>query len=216
MTLIELLIAISVSTLILGIALSVYVTISGSLRRQNERHRDAGVLAIDELRHDLAACLHASFSNVPAFDVQGPADETVEPVLSSLAFCAGSMKTIDDDFARLGVARIRYTVQPGPGGSDGGTLVREMVTLWGEQALAPPTSNVLLNAVTRFAVTALDGPTWTNRWQSTAAHPVPRAARVSLAWKAGATTEAATILVFIPAGNAIKPASAKPKEQPPR
>jgi len=48
MTLIEILIAISISALIMGVAVSVYVTILGSLRRQNDPRWDSAASALAE------------------------------------------------------------------------------------------------------------------------------------------------------------------------
>ena len=215
MTLIEILVAISISALIMGVALSVYVTVLGSLRRQNDARWDSAASTLDALRHDLVSCVPASFSNAPAFQVdqtsvdQTSVDQTLDDdrALSTLSFCTGDLKEGEEDFARLEIRRNRYSVQPGSPATNQ-ALVRETVTLWGAEALGTPSSNELMNAVSRFEVNVLDGDTWTNQWQSKPNHLLPRAARVRLEWATGHTTETASIVVYIPAGNSVRAESA--------
>ncbi len=205
MTLIEILVAISISTIIVGVALSAYLTLSASLRRQADTRLDDALTALDNLRHDLVSCSQVTFSNTPAFEVRttGNTDET--PALSTLAFCSGNLPTKANDFSRMDVQRIRYTLQPDtdPGGAQ--TLMREALTLWGSEALAAPLSNAVLKNVSRFEMQVLEGSGWTNQWTSRLNRPFPRAARVRLDWKSARTTETASIVIFIPAGNTLSP-----------
>ena len=205
MTLIEILVAISISALILGVALSVYVTVASSLRRQNDPRWDSATAALSELRHDLVSCVPASFSNTPAFQVDQT--EGNDHGISTLSFCVGDLGENQEDFSRLEIRRNFYSLQSGDSATNQ-ALVRETVTLWGAEALGAPSSNELLSAVARFDVAVLDGDIWTNRWQSKPNHLLPRAARVRLDWTTTHTTETASIVVFIPAGNRLRPGEA--------
>jgi type II secretion system protein J len=205
MTLIEILVAISVSTIIMGIALSAYLTLSASLRRQADTRLDDALVALDNMRHDLASCSQASFSNTPIFEVRttGGNDETSP--LSALSFCSVSLPPKANDLSRMEVHRIRYTLQPSRDTGGTQTLTRESLTLWGAEALASPVSNAVLKGVSRFEVQVMEGSGWTNQWTSRLNRQVPRATRVRLDWEAARTTETASIVIFIPAGNNLSP-----------
>lgn len=205
LTLIEILVAISVSTVIVGVALSAYLTLSASLRRQADTRLDDALIALDNLRHDLASCSQVSFSNTPVFEVRTTGDSEETPPLSTLAFHSGNLPPKATDFSRMEVQRIRYTLQPDNDDSGSQTLLREALTLWGAEALAPPLSNAVLKGVSRFEVRVLEGSGWTNQWSSRLNRPFPRAARVRLDWKSAHTTETASIVIFIPAGNTLSP-----------
>jgi hypothetical protein len=200
MTLIEILIAVSVSTLIMGVALSVYLTLSASLLRQTNTRIDDVAVALDSLRHDLACCVQVSFSNTPAFEVQTVPDGDGSSAPSTLALCAANLPSGEAEFARMEVKHIRYALRPD---GDKQLLQRESVTLWGAEAFASPVSNALLKGVSRFELSVLDNAGWTNRWSSRPNRPLPRAARIRLDWESARTTETASIVVFIPAGNSL-------------
>jgi hypothetical protein len=103
------------------------------------------------------------------------------------------------------VHRIRYTLQPSRDTGGTQTLTRESLTLWGAEALASPVSNAVLKGVSRFEVQVMEGSGWTNQWTSRLNRQVPRATRVRLDWEAARTTETASIVIFIPAGNNLSP-----------
>jgi prepilin-type N-terminal cleavage/methylation domain-containing protein len=197
MTLIELLTAISVATLVLVASVSVFLTVSHSLRRQQNDTHGAVRAALDQLRHDLAVCAQAPFTNVPAFLVEYSSPGTNVPGLSGRAFSVGRVPAVEDDFSKLEIERIRYTVQPD------GRLIRETMTLWGADALAPAQSNAVLKDVTAFEVSVLAESSWTNQWKSSTRTLLPAAARIRLDWRTAVTTETATVEIFIPSGNQV-------------
>jgi type II secretion system protein J len=195
MTLIELLVAISVATMVFAASVSLYLVITASLLHQQERRNEAGAAALDQIRHDLAGCAQAPFSNLPPFKVESPAHDTNAPGLCFLEFFVGSIPLPEDDFSKLEIHRIRYSV------SGASVLMRESVSLWGTDALGPATSNGVLEGVTAWEVSVLTESGWTNQWASSARRLFPQAARLRLDWRAASTTETATVEVFIPAGN---------------
>jgi type II secretion system protein J len=197
MTLIELLVAISVSTMVFAASVSLYMVITASILRQQERRHEAGAAALDQIRHDLAGCAQAPFSNMPPFKVESPAHDTNAPGLCSLEFFVGSIPLPEDDFSKLEIHRIRYSV------TDASVLMRESVSLWGTDALGPATSNGVLEGVTAWEVSVLTESGWTNQWTSSARRLFPQAARLRLDWRTASTTETATVEVFIPAGNGV-------------
>ena len=202
MTLIELLVSIAIASLVFAASVSLYLTVTDSLGRQKDNPRGRAYPALDQLRHDLTACAQVPSSNVPAFVLECQVLQTNTPGLASLAFSIGSIPGPDDDFSKVEIKRVRYSVVSGDEQSNP-VLVREIMTLWGTDALAPAMSNALLDGVVAFNVGALADTEWTNTWKSSGRAVLPRAVRIRLDWKAGNTTETAQVDVFIPAGNQV-------------
>jgi type II secretion system protein J len=194
-TLVELLVSISVASLVFAAAVSVYLVVNASLRRQQERHHEEVAAALDLVRHDLAACAQAPFSNMPPFVLECVAPDTNTAGPCSLAFSIGSIASPEEDFSKLEIRRVRYSV------TAAGVLMREVQTLWGTDALAPPKSNAVMEGVGAWEVAVLADSDWTNQWTSTPRSLFPRAARLRLDWRTSVTTETASVEVFIPAGN---------------
>lgn len=202
MTLVEILVALSVSSLILVAAVAVYRTMTTSIRRQQAQRLEPAHAVLDQLRQDLSQCAQVPSSNSPAFSLESVVIESNAPCHSSLAFSCGSLPAPESDFSGLEVVRVRYTLIPTGAGSEG-QLVRESQCLWGSNALAPAVSNTLLEQVVAFEVAVLSDAGWTNNWTSSSRTLVPRAARLRLEWGGGAPRQAAQLEVFIPAGNVV-------------
>jgi len=202
MTLVEILVAMSVSALILLAAVSVYRTLVGSLHRQQSSRQTPAYAALEQLRQDLAQCAQVPSTNLPAFLLESQSRGTNLPHLSSLDFSMGGLPSADTDFSNLEVTRIRYHLIPAEADGDG-ILVRETMSLWGPNALAPAVSNGILDHVMVFEVFVLSDTGWTNNWVSSNRTLTPRAARLRLDWRTETSTETASLEVFIPAGNLV-------------
>ncbi|GEM_PF-1652415 len=208
LTLVEILVAVSVATLIVTVALSLYFTFSASFRRLASPRRQEAASAMDEIRRDLSCCVQAVFSNIPAFEVACSESGGRTPSLSTLAFRMAEHLPGNEETAPLAIHQRRYALVDSGKAS---VLFRESVCLWGPDAMSPSTSNAILKDITRFDVQVLDGGQWTNRWSSAGGRMFPRAARVTMAWRETQATGSASMLVFIPAGNSIPP----PRRQTP-
>lgn len=203
-TLVELLVAIGVGSLVFMASVSVYLVVTSSLGRQRSSAHDTAYATLDQLRHDLAACAQAPSSNTPVFSVECQLQETNMPGVSSLVFSQGRLPSPDDDFSRLEVIRVRYgVISPASLQEAGGRLIKETMTLWGADAFAPAVTSVMMEGVSAFEVQALAEAGWTNAWSSSARSLYPRAVRIRLDWRTSVTTETATVDVFVPAGNSI-------------
>lgn len=206
MTLIELLVGISIATVVLIASVSVYLVVTSSLRRQQKNTRETAYAVLEQVRHDLAACAQAPSTNIPPFLLECAATGTNVPVLAALSFSTGTVPEPQDDFSKLEIRRIRYSVVPTSPGQDreeGGVLTRETTTLWGTDALAPAVSNPVMSGVTAFDVQVYAGSAWTNEWKSSGGTLMPCAARIRLDWRTATTSETASVEVFIPAGNPV-------------
>jgi type II secretory pathway component PulJ len=203
MTLVEILVALSVSTLVLAIALSIYYTFSSSFRDAGNPLSRQATLAVDTLRHDLASCLQLSFSNNPTFELESEPSGLDGRFRSTLVFHVALSPPGDQGVPRMTIQRLAYSLQENPSNPADSALVRESVTVWGPDAMAAPVSNAALVGVSHFEVSVLDQKGWTNRWKSTRTSIIPRAARISFDWQTPRTNESVAIVVFIPAGNGI-------------
>ncbi len=202
MTLVEILVALSVSLLVLLASVSVYRTLTGSMQRQQSSRQAPAYAALEQLRQDLAQCAQVPATNFPAFVLESRLGESNAPQISSLAFSMGSLPDAAADFSELGITRIRYNLISSESDSDG-RLVRESMSLWGSNALAPAVSNIVLDHVTAFELAVLSDTVWTNNWTSSSRVLVPRAARIQLDWSTETSTETAQLEVFIPVGNLV-------------
>ena len=209
MTLIELMVSIGVATLVFSAAVSVYLVVTSSLRRQQADTQSVACAVLEQLRHDLTACAQSASTNMPAFVLDCPAHDTNSPGFSDLAFSTGRTPSPDDDFSRLEIERIHYSVQ-----SADGQLIRETQPLSGANALAPAVSNIVMQGVTAFEVSVLPDTTWTNVWQSSARTVIPHAARIRLDWQTSSTSATASVDVFIPAGNPVSAPAPAPAPVP--
>lgn len=208
MTLVEILVALSVSALILSAAALVYRTITASLRRQQSSRQESAYSALEQLRQDLVQCAQVPSTNLPAFVLESQSSGSNTPQISSLAFSAGSLPAPETDFSSLEVSRIRYNLILMDADTEG-RLVRETMSLWGSNALSPAVSNTLLDHVTAFEVSVLADTGWTNTWSSSNRLLVPRAARLRLDWRTDTSLETARMEVFIPAGNLVPSGKSK-------
>ncbi len=201
MTLIELMVAVGVATLVFAAAVSVFLVISRSLHRPLSGSRETAYAVLEQLRNDLTAGAQSVSTTMPACVVDCPVHETNTPGMATLALTVGRIPVQDEDFSRLETGRVRYGVMPA--GAAGGRLMRETMTLWGPEAMAPAVSNAVMEGVVGFEVAARTETGWTNAWTSSARTLFPRAVRVRLEWLAGATSETAVVEIFIPAGNPV-------------
>ncbi|MEI6166228.1 MAG: type II secretion system protein GspJ [bacterium] len=202
MTLVEILVALSVSSLILVAAVSVYRTMTGSLHRQQSRRLEPAYAVLEQLRQDLSQCAQVPSSNIPAFILKSVFIESNAPQQSVLAFSRGHLPSPESDFSGMEVMRLRYSLISS-GAGPAGALVRESQSLWGSNALAPAVSNTLLEHVTAFEVSVLSESGWTNNWESSSRTLLPRAARLRMDWETGAQLDSTRLEVFIPAGNVV-------------
>jgi len=181
MTLIELLLAFFLAVLLAAVGLSVYFTVSGSLRRQQDRRWQSAATALEMVRKDLACCLPATPDGQEPFALDCVGDPMATNTRSALRCLTVVVPTEQPTFERLEAVRVRYAVHPLPDGQGQLGLWREALPLTGTGRPAV-SSNLLFGGVSAFEVRVMLGGTWTNRWQSTVRQPLPQAATLRIAW----------------------------------
>ena len=199
MTLIELILAIAIASLVITLVFSVYHTVSVTMQGQEERRRgaDAAADAVQQIARDLA-CTFAPKSDrgVQVHPREGRLGSTV----SQLSFCTAVMPEGETDLRWFELHRVAYRV--GIDAKDAVVLFRENQPLAGPGAFAPPVTNVLAGDVESFRVSVYDGSEWKDEWSSGDA-ACPRAARIELTARYGSGTKTFQTEVLIPAGNSV-------------
>jgi type II secretion system protein J len=210
-TLVELLVAMAISTFVAAAALSVFLTITASQRRQTESRREDALQALDVLRRDVACALPTAFTSAPPFALETAAGNPLadpDGGRADLILTTGRLDDDATDLTRLHVWRVRYRrVSTGP--HDATTvLTREAVRLDAPGSEAGTETGILFRGVVSFDVSVLQGATWTNHWMPSSRQPLPKAVRMELGWTEAGTTVTAGAWTVLPAAQAF-PAKTK-------
>lgn len=205
-TLVELLIAVAASTLVAAAALSVFLTITSSQRRQTESRRDEALQALEVLRRDIACALPTAYTNAPSFTLESssgaPTGLTGEDH-TDLKLTMGALDEDSTDLTRLRLWQVQYRrIPPGPGHATP-VLRRDAVRLDAPGLGRSAETGILFRGAASFAISVFDGATWTNRWTPSSRRPLPKAVRMELGWTEAATTMTAEAWTVIPAAQAF-------------
>jgi len=214
-TLIELLTAIVVSTLVVAVALSLYLTITASLRRQVASRREEALQALDVVRRDLACALPTSVTSSPPFALVVDAGALGASSNSDLTLTTATLDAPETPLAQMQVWRVRYRLVATETPEADAMLVREAVRLDAQSYAKASATNTLFRGAASFQVNVLAGTAWAGCWTPTASQPVPGAANVQLGWHGAWTTETATAWTVIPAALTLPGPSHQPANAPP-
>lgn len=185
-TLPEVLVAVAIATVLLGVLFSFYWAISRAVWQQEARRQggDALATALDRVVRDIQGALLAPGYESGGLRLRSP--DAVTGTSSILELCmtrSGGGPGLGQDARWYEVIQIRYEVVP-TADSPSGTLLRIEQALAGPDALNDPVTNRLFTGVAQFEVDlrrAANG--WTNEWSLAAddENPVwPQAARVRI------------------------------------
>lgn len=199
MTLIELLLAIAIASLVITLVFSVYRTVSTTMQGQDDRRRgaDAASDAVQRIAHDLACTFAPKSDAACEFTLEKGAST---PAASQLSFCTAVMPEGETDLRWFELHRVAYRV--GADSENAMALFRENQPLAGPGAFAPPVTNTLAGNVESFRISVYDGSEWKDEWSS-AEGTCPRAARIELIAKYGSGTKTFQTEVLIPVGNSV-------------
>ncbi len=198
-TLVELMLAISIAVVLVGLIFSLYFAVSRTVEDQHERRTGgtAMILALEQITRDLVNAIP-----VPGYEENGFLLETEEAArgpASHLTFCSARTRPAPTgetgdpaetetgdhparDLRWFEVWEISYRLEYAP--RERGRLIRTERPIVGPEALEPPRTNVLATGVDQFHVRVRQDDDWTDTWtvdphdeQAT----WPRAARITLA-----------------------------------
>jgi prepilin-type N-terminal cleavage/methylation domain-containing protein len=200
MTLIELILALAIASLVITLVFSVYRTVSVTMQGQEERRRgaDDAANAVRQIARDLTCTFAPKSDATCEFDLQ---KDSHGPFSSQLSFCSAITQEGETNLLWFELHCVAYRV--GVDEKNKPVLLREYQPLTGPGALAPPVTNVLAGEVESFHVTVLNGSEWNDEWTSTSNAPCPRAACIEVTTRYGAGTKTFRTEVLIPAGNSI-------------
>lgn len=199
MTLIELILAMAIASLVITLVFSVYHTVSLTMQGQDERRRGADAVAdaVRQIAHDLACTFAPKSDETCTFTLE---KDTSPLAAARLSFCATVMPDTETDLRWFELHHVAYRV--GADSKNALALFRENQSLAGPGAFAPPITNVLASDVESFRVSVYNGSEWNDEWSSADA-ACPRAARIELTARVGSGTKSFQTEVLIPVGNPV-------------
>ena len=199
MTLIELILAIAIASLVITLVFSVYRTVSVTMQGQDERRRgaDAASEAVQRIARDLACTFAPKSDEACKFTLEKGASATTA---SQLSFCTAVMPEGETDLRWFDLHHVAYRI--GNDSKNAVVLFRENQPLSGPGAFAPPVTNVLARDVESFRVSLYNGSEWSDEWPAGEA-ACPRAARIELTARYGSGTKTFQTEVLIPVGNPV-------------
>ena len=202
MTLIELILAIAIASLVITLVFSVYHTVSVTMQGQDARRRgaDAASDAVQRIARDIACTFAPKSDEACKFILEKGKSA---PALSQLSFCTAVMPEGETDMRWFELHRVAYRV--GTDARDAVVLFRENQPLAGPGAFAPPVTNVLASGVESFRISVYDGTEWKDEWSSENS-VCPHAARIELTARYGSGTKTFQTEVLIPVGNSVSSA----------
>ena len=200
MTLIELILAIAIASLVITIVFSLHYTVLVTMQRQEERRRgaDTAADAVQQIARDLACTFAPNSDEACKFILEKDGNGTFA---SQLSFCSAVMPEGETDLRWFELHRVAYRV--GVDTKNASVLFRENRPLTGPGAFASPSTNVLEGNVESFHISVHDGLEWKDEWASTGDAPCPRAARIEMTARYGSGIKTFQTEILIPAGNSI-------------
>ena len=201
-TLVELLVALSLSAVVLTLVFTGYAVVLAVRRGQAERAAPAETAqqALRQLSRDLERIF--VYPGDDATRVLLQADAGAPHGLRELSFCRCALPPGARDPLWATAERVAYRLEAAT--ATDSVLICESRPLAGVGARDPPQTNGLFRHVTRFEVRLFDGKEWQAAWPVGAnTSAVPRAARLDLTVQQGPARVSAVTEVYIPVGNRI-------------
>lgn len=224
-TLVELMLALSIAAVLLGLVFSLYFTVSRTVDGQRDRRAGATAMmyALDRLARDLTSALPVPGHREGGFlletedSARGPISRVVFCTTRALPSYTGEAQDLLDeerdprdqrDTRWFEIVEVAYWLEYAP--RERGRLMRTERPLVGPEALEPARTNVLAVGVDQFHVRVRPENEWVDAWEIKADDEEavwPRAARIDLVpddRARGARPQ--TVDVLIPTGRVIEPA----------
>ena len=204
-TLIELLLALVIATLVVALVFSIYRTTSHAVRGQRQRAQGApaAAQALEVLRADLTSSIFPADDDNCIFSVSATNGS------SALSFCALQLLEGEADPKWSRAISVEYRIE---GGSQ---LVRVVRALLGPGSVDGATTNLLVNDLDTFRVEAYDGADWLDTWpgDTSTKQPQPRAIRAEIASARFKGKTSWQSEFFIPAGLVVTSSMVRGSQQ---
>jgi|GEM_PF-996669 len=203
-TLIEVLVALSIATLVALVIFSVYHATSSSLASLESGRRRAtdAVSAMDMLGRDLVCAIDLPFAGSVSFMLD-PGVSGEAPA-SALAFHTVEVSSPDNESVRFKVLLVNYSLKGDEDEENAPVnvrwLVRETQQIMEDGTIGPSEIRKLAMGVNLFTVSVSDGTRWLEKWPVDGGASVPQGARIGLSYAAGRSTRHLESTVVIPAG----------------
>ncbi len=207
LTLVELLAAVAILALLVGVVFLVYGTVLNTLRNQavGRESLEPAAEALDALQRDLLGALALRGATNPPF-ILAPAGEGAPETFTLRLFTAWPGEG-SNDWRTYGIREVEYALRK-ESAAEAYALVRRRRPF----RVPPPaaeaaaaSAETLLRPVAGVQILVYDGNAWTNAWGAgAAAGALPKAARISLRIGDPSAPRTLELETLIPAGNKIK------------
>jgi len=171
LTLIEILVALTLVVMVMGVVYVLYDTVVRVQEFQNSKSQPLSKTA--HSLHTLSADLNNSVYVSDDRCTFRIAESNGWPAVS---FCATLHEEDEHDLRWHGLIAVRYFIQTEPSP----TLIRTRQPLTGPGSLLPAVTNQLLSAVSSFSIEAYDQESWSSEWEVAEYSKWPQAAKVRL------------------------------------
>jgi type II secretory pathway component PulJ len=195
LTLIELLLAITITVLLVAVVFSTYRTVQAVAVGQRQR------VDTQQVPADAAELLQDDLMRL--FDAGRPETRVVLTQAldqASASFCTLALPAGEADLRWSRALRVEWRAL-----TDQGRLAlgRSVQPLAGPGSLDPPVTNVVVADLARFGVSFYDGTNWSFAWPPSPSNAIPRAARLEILSARAATDQVWRLEVWIPAGSSF-------------
>jgi type II secretory pathway component PulJ len=201
MSLIELLLALVIVILVVTTAMTLYHTVSSTLRGQTDRLEGMVPVsdAIRQLSRDLTCAFAPPGQTTYSFTLK-PAETGQEPSLELSFFTAVSTSTERE----IPWGAIRHVTYAFITNASSGQLTLNYRTepVTGPGVLEPSVTNAVVTGLQNLKVEVFDGKTWHAQWPVEESPVLPQALRIEVQ-TGRSRSKILTTEVFIPAGNSI-------------
>lgn len=206
-TLVEILVALAVGTLVVLVVFSVYHATSSSIMAVESGRRSSrdAATAIDLVGRDLACAIDLPFAGSVSFMLDpGMPGAMPSP---SLFFHTVEVSTPDEASVVFKAFRVSYAVKPSDEDAPGSpcVLARESQRIMEDGTLCAAEVREIVHDVAGLAISVSDGRKWLDKWPVEGGGSMPSGARIGLSYRTGNSVRTLESSVIIPAGMKFAP-----------
>lgn len=203
LSLIELLIALSLAILLVGVVFSIYSLLLNMMHAQNDWRNSISpaTSALEILDSDFSgALIPVGLTNSP-FLLNTTDKQTI-----TLQFCSAHGKTgVSNSFMAYGISQVQYLLYPTGAKEDDYSLIRKVWPFRPAVYGTAQNKEELVTHVKHLEIQVYDGQNWKTEWGAKTSEGLPKAARIRITINTDNGSKTVESETLIPAGIRILP-----------